>query len=392
MISHSLPDLPELDDYVSSFEKARGVAADIDLASFLPLTDHPLYLSVLCELVRVDLELSWRGGQPRRLEEYLGRFPGLGVERKSLQEIAFEEYRLRHRWGQHPSPGEYEQRFGISTAGWFRPAGSSRPERDDQETVIIRGKPASFPEPGQSIAGFRVQKELGRGSFGRVYLARQEDLAGRPVALKLVPVGFVAEAHTLARLQHTNIVPIHSLHPHGGLVAICMPYFGSTTLAGVLARLRQEAVLPRAGRWLADLLPAQAEAGSRRQLEQRSYADAVLYVTARLAEGLAHAHERGILHRDLKPANVLLADDGRPMLLDFNLAEDLGPGGATAVARAGAPCRTWRRNTWRRCWRRPRSPPRETTCTPWASSSSSCSRAASPSPCRAAPLPRSWPR
>ncbi len=44
---------------------------------------------------------------------------------------------------------------------------------------------------------------------------------------------------------------------------------------------------------------------------------------ARLADGLAHAHARGILHRDMKPANILLADDGRPMLLDFNLAEDL---------------------------------------------------------------------
>ena len=52
------------------------------------------------------------------------------------------------------------------------------------------------------------------------------------------------------------------------------------------------------------------------------YVDAVLWIGARLADGLAHAHERGIVHRDLKPANVLLTDDGQPMLLDFNLAQD----------------------------------------------------------------------
>src|SRR5206468_1741103 len=57
-------------------------------------------------------------------------------------------------------------------------------------------------------------------------------------------------------------------------------------------------------------------------LQGLSFVQAVLWLASRLADGLAHAHERGILHRDLKPANILLTDEGQPMLLDFNLAED----------------------------------------------------------------------
>src|SRR5262249_28414294 len=58
-------------------------------------------------------------------------------------------------------------------------------------------------------------------------------------------------------------------------------------------------------------------------LQELNYAQAVLWIAARLTEGLAHAHERGILHRDLKPANILLTDQGQPMLLDFGVAQDL---------------------------------------------------------------------
>ena len=65
-----------------------------------------------------------------------------------------------------------------------------------------------------------------------------------------------------------------------------------------------------------------------------SYEDAILWIGARLAAGLAHAHERGIIHRDLKPANILLTDDGEPMILDFNLAEDIKLR-SSATAKAG---------------------------------------------------------
>ena len=79
---------------------------------------------------------------------------------------------------------------------------------------------------GGTFLGFRLESELGRGAFGRVYLARQGDLANRPVALK-ISADVIGETHALAQLQHTNIVPIYSVHRSGPLQAVCMPYLGS---------------------------------------------------------------------------------------------------------------------------------------------------------------------
>jgi tetratricopeptide (TPR) repeat protein len=62
-----------------------------------------------------------------------------------------------------------------------------------------------------------------------------------------------------------------------------------------------------------------------------SYIQATLWLAARLAEGLQHAHERGVLHRDIKPSNILLGDDGQPMLLDFNLAQQAHADPASAT-------------------------------------------------------------
>src|SRR5262249_32496075 len=143
--------------------------------------------------------------------------------------------------------------------------------------------------------------------------------------------------------------PVYSVHRAGALHALCMPYLGSATLADVLHDLQGRQSLPQSGKGLVDTAQAcrsmtrpalachglapdrAAEATARipeaapvawKQLEGLSYVQAVLWLAARLADGLAHAHERGILHRDLKPANILLTDDGQPMLLDFNLSED----------------------------------------------------------------------
>ena len=76
---------------------------------------------------------------------------------------------------------------------------------------------------------------------------------------------------------------------------------------------------------------------SRQFLHGASAVQAAVWIVARLADGLEHAHSRGLLHRDLKPSNVLLAADGTPMLLDFNLAVDQ----ALRIRRGRNPPHAW---------------------------------------------------
>ena len=400
---------PRLDDFIAAFEAVRVRGSAADLAEFLPERDHPLYLEVLRELVRVDLELSWEQGCPQPLKEYRRRFPELFDDQASRNAIAFEEYRLRRAAGEAPVPAEYERAYAVSVTGWPPPRSASAtaehllaPSTDalgelDALTQQMRAgsihaqlvqdldgeAPQSaqrlaeglltLPAVGDEFLGFRLESELGRGAIGCVFLARQEGLAHRPVALKVAPALF-GESQTLAQLQHTHIVPIYSVHTAGALQAVCMPFYGRTTLADVLRDLAAQPALPRSGPELLRVLHRSASEGPRsegpatlftgppsqeqasaspddpqplgsepsgpalaitRTLESLSYVEAVLWLGRCLAEGLAHAHERGIVHRDLKPANVLLTDEGQPMLLDFNLAEDTKLRGSAPEALVG---------------------------------------------------------
>lgn len=196
---------------------------------------------------------------------------------------------------------------------------------------------------GDSFLGFQLVEELGQGAFARVFLARQESLAGRPVALK-VTLRPTREAERLARLQHTNVVPVYSVHNAPPVQVICMPYLGRRTVADVIRTYRDDnSVREQGGRRtsgtraarstnVADSSSDPKSSPARRAAQPIRVVPggpdligdptAVLKVLAQLAAGLAHAHARGILHLDLKPANVLLPDGGEPMLLDFNLSFD----------------------------------------------------------------------
>ena len=266
-----------------------------------------------------------RAGQQVRAEELLDRHPELWHRPEQALEIIYEEICLRRENGEE-DVGDVLVRF---------------PQWQPQLEVmlechrLLEQPPAGpqFPGQGETLAGYSLQRELGRGSGGRVFLASQPALADRPVVVKFIPLQGKEHLH-LARLQHTNIVPLYAVQddPARNLRILCMPYFGGTTLEHLLRELSGIPPPERSGEQLLAILGAsgvQATGPARQIFARLSYVQAMCWIGVYLAEALQYAHESGLVHLDVKPSNILIAADGQPMLLDFHLARTpLKPGGA----------------------------------------------------------------
>jgi len=225
-------------------------------------------------------EREWLAGLCPQLEDFLVHVPEL--DRPNLRrelELIQGDYQIRRRATAETS--------GVS-------ATVAGDEKDGHNPL--------------RIARFRIEKQLGEGGFGRVFLAHDEQL-GRAVALKVPHARLISrrgdaqayldEARTVANLDHPGIVPVYDI----GSTSECPYYMVSKYVDGV------------------DL----ATTIKRRRPGYRESAELV----ATVAEALHFAHLQGVVHRDVKPGNILLGNDGRPYIVDFGLAlreENIGQG------------------------------------------------------------------
>jgi formylglycine-generating enzyme required for sulfatase activity len=163
-------------------------------------------------------------------------------------------------------------------------------------------------EPGLAIGAYEIQRELGRGGMGRVFLAKDRAVGGRLVAVKVILAGqkdedaikrFSREIANLARLRHSNIITIFTAGNHQG-----HPYFVMDYVSG-----------RDFNRYLDECTT----------LSEQDRFQIIVRVLAAVSRAVDHAHHHGVVHRDLKPQNILISSESdEPMILDFGIAKFLG--------------------------------------------------------------------
>ncbi|MDA1164484.1 MAG: protein kinase [Planctomycetota bacterium] len=269
---------------------------------------------------------EWPEGQPVRVERAVADFPELRNSPRALVELAIEEFNDRREEGEDISASDFAERFPEirsqlldslvfekalkEMSGWF------------QSVLSPRDDTMNWPAVGDQIAGFLLVEPLGRGGFSRVFVARELGYENRKVAVKICRQD-THEARTLATLTHSGIGAVHYVRqvPESGLTVICMPLTSRSTLNDVIRRSAVRGYRPLSADVVWD------EVRSRNSIDSAtpawagaSFASWARSLMSNLAEALAASHAQNIVHCDLKPTNVLVTAEGKPTLVDFNVA------------------------------------------------------------------------
>lgn len=312
----------------------------------IPSRDHSttdaesLWLDVLAE----EQRQSWESGERLSAESYLARYERLQQSPEALLDVIYAEVCLREQCGEHPEVDEYIRRFpqfaeelrtlfevhraldsremvGLAPQqtnlslspvmeDFSQPAPVTTPAHDSDDAAAHdkRYGPITPPlvpmkleeqETLEQIGRYRIERLLGRGGFGTVYLARDDELQ-RLVAVKIPrrerfrrprdAERFIDEARHCAQLKHPGLVAVHDIgRLSDGTCFVVMEYIDGRPLSALIAR------------------------GS---VPFAKAAD----IVASVAEAIHVAHKNGIVHRDLKPGNILIDAQGLPHVTDFGIA------------------------------------------------------------------------
>ena len=278
------------------------------------------------EVLLVDQYERWKSGNPLKVEDYLAEFPDVASDIRLKLQLVSEEVGYLEDSGQQVDLNALTSRFPdlreLLLEAFDDPASSSdRASSSESElgekrqladstqvSVTHQTRQKETSEPLREIGRYVVERKLGEGTFGVVYLAHDAELS-RSVAIKVPQAGrladpeavdaFLREARNVAKLDHVGIVPVYDVgKTEDGLCFVVSRYIDGSDLATMIR----------------ESLPNQ-----RRSVQ----------LIVEVAEALHSAHRNGLVHRDMKPANVLVDNDGRAYITDFGLAlkeEDFGTG------------------------------------------------------------------
>lgn len=296
--------LAKIDQLAAAFESARASGAGQSIEASLSDAQPGLQSALLAELLAIDIEARQQAGESPEPGDYLSRFD----EDEEIVRAAFA--------------GTTGIRQPAKDASGSNPVPTDTDAERDPTRIIAADETESLTRPAQAegrrpqtvtaalpehFGRYRIERLLGEGGMGAVYLARDTQL-DRRVAIKIPKLDprdvdgrerFLREARSMATVQHPNLCPIHDVGEIDGRTFLSMAYIDGRPLSRYLVK------------------------GS--PVPEREAAA----VVRKLALALDTAHQAGIVHRDLKPANVMIDRRHEPIVMDFGLAQRRVDGEAT---------------------------------------------------------------